>query len=300
MFEGQNLVVFMNGEYVPINEAKISLFDGGFLRSDCVYDTTSAWSGYIFRLDDHVERFYRSMAAVKLGIPYGREEFKQVVIETTRRCNLREAYIQMVATRGEAAPGTAPAAPTVIVFAIPYVWIASPEKQEQGLRVKIASHRRIPHQCLDPKIKSFNWLNLVLALQEGRALGMDNVLMLDINGYLTEGPGFNVFLVRDGQLFTPSEGVLLGITRRTVFELAAQEGIECAEGFLTTADLYTADEAFLSSTAGGVMPVVEIDGRSLGDGRPGPVTARIKAAYWRMREAGVHGTPVFAEQPARA
>ncbi len=292
MLTGGKLTVFMNGEYRPADEARISLFDHGFLRSDCVYDTTSAWNGYVFRLDDHLQRFYRSMAAVRIRIPYSIAELRDIVLENARRSELRAGYIQMIATRGEGLPGTIPTTPTVIVFAIPYVWIASQEQQARGLRVKIASHRRIPHQCLDPKIKTFNWMNFVLALLEGRSLGVDNVIMLTIDGFVSEGPGFNVFLVSEGTLYTPDEGILLGITRKTVFEIAAERGVACTARALTTADLYSADEAFLCSTAGGIMPVVEIDAHTLGNGAPGPLTNRIRERYWRMREEGVHGTPI--------
>lgn len=290
-------VVYINGEYVPKSRATISVFDRGFLYGDCVYDTTSAWAGYIFKLDDHLKRFYNSTRAIGIEMPVPQEEFKKVVVETTRRNNLREAYIQLIATRG-----TGPdyrdykkCTPTTIVYAIPYVWIVSPEKQQKGIRVKIPSTRRTPHQCLDPKIKNFNWLNLLMAKMEADSAGMDNAIMLDINGCVTEGPGFNVFLVSDNKVFTPDDGVLMGITRATVCEINEKEGIDTVSGNLTTYDLYTADEVFLSSTAGGIMPVVEVDGRVIGDGVPGPITLRIKDHYWEMREKGVHGTPVFQD-----
>ncbi len=298
IYEGHGLVVFMNGRYVPIEDAKISLFDTGFYNSHCVYDTTSAWNGYIFRLDDHLERFYRSLSVVQIRIPHDRADFKRIVIETVRRCNLREAYIQMIATRGEAVRPATPTEPTVIVYAVPYIWLAPPEKRDEGLRVKIASHRAMPAQCLDPKVKNFSRLNFTLASLEGRAATVDSVILLDVNGYVTEGPGFNVFIVRQGKLFTPAEGILEGITRDTVFELAAGLDARCIEASLTVADLYSADEMFLTSTAGGIIPIVEVDGRVLGSGKPGAISTSICNAYWQMRESGAHGTPIFPAEAA--
>ena len=291
----EEAVVYINGEYVPKNEAKISLFDRGFLYGDCVYDTTSAWAGYVFKLDDHVKRFYKSIKAVGIEMPLSEEDFKKAVVETARRNNLREAYIQCVATRGtgEDYRDYTKCTPTIIIYAIPYIWIVSPKQQEKGIRVKISSTRRTPHQSLDPKIKNFNWLNMLMAKMESDSAGMDNAIMLDTDGYVAEGPGFNVFLVSEDKVFTPREGVLMGITRATVSEICEAEGMEMIAGDLTTFDLYTADEVFFSSTAGGVMPVVEVDGRAIGDGVPGPATLRIKESYWDMREKGVHGTPIF-------
>lgn len=291
-------VVYINGEYVPKSKATISVFDRGFLYGDCVYDTTSAWAGYIFKLDDHIDRFYKSIKAIGIDMPITKEEMRGVVLETTRRNDLREAYIQLIATRGT---GTdyrdyKNVTPTVIVYAIPYVWIVSPEQQERGIRVKISSTRRTPHQSLDPKIKNFNWLNIIMAKLEADSAGMDNAIMLDTDGYVAEGPGFNVFLVSDGKVLTPGDGILMGITRATVAEIAESEGMDMVAGDLTTFDLYTADEVFFSSTAGGVMPVVEVDGRIIGDGVPGPVTLRLKEGYWNMREKGVHGTPIFDDK----
>jgi branched-chain amino acid aminotransferase len=288
-------VVYINGEYTLRSEAKISVFDRGFLYGDCVYDTTSAWAGYIFKLDEHIERFYRSIQAIGINMTLTREEMKEVVIETTRRSDLREAYIQLVATRGtgENYRDYKSCTPTVIVYAIPYVWIASPAIQQKGIKVKISSTRRTPHQCLDPRIKNFNWLNILMAKLESDSAGMDNAIMLDMNGNVSEGPGFNVFLVSGETLFTPKDGMLMGITRETVCEISEKEGIDNRADDLTPFDLYTADEVFFSSTAGGVMPVVEVDGRIIGDGVPGPITTRIKDRYWEMRENGEHGTPVF-------
>ena len=148
-------------------------------------------------------------------------------------------------------------------------------------------------QCLDPKIKSLSRLHFDLAMLQGKTAGMDVSLMLDLDGHVTEGPGFNLFAVRGGAMFSAPEGILMGITRQTVFELAAEHGLPVHEAQLTAYDLYAADEVFLTSTAGGIMPLAEIDGRAIGDGRPGPVFRKVHDLYWALRESDRDGTPVF-------
>lgn len=294
--EQQDLVVYMNGEYVPAEEANISIFDLGFLRGDTVYDTTSAWRGWVFKLEAHLARLYDSLQAVKIQPTLTPEEFKQAIIETTRRCGLRDAYIKCMVTRGWLPPwdrDLRQCTPTVIIFVTPYVWLLPQEKIRHGARVKIASVRSLPPQCLDPRIKSVNRLHFALATLETYAAGMDTTILLDLDGHVTEGPGFNVFMAKNGTLYTPPEGVLQGITRDTVLEIAANHGIEARMAPLIAYDLFAADEVFLSSTAGGIMPVVEIEGRSIGEGKPGPLTRRIFDLYWQLREDGWHGTPVF-------
>lgn len=292
----ESLVVHVNGEYVPRDQARISVFDVGFLRGDAVFDTTSAWNGRIFKLDAHLARLERSLRAARIPCPLPMEELRGVIVETTRRSGLRNAYIQTIVTRGEPPLGVRDllqCRPGLIVFAIPYVFILSPEQIRVGGRGMIASTRGLPVQCLDPKIKSLSRQHLDLATLQGKAAGMDVAIMLDLDGHVTEGPGFNVFAVRGGELYSPPEGILMGITRQTVFELAAERGIPAREAALTAYDLYAADEVFLTSTAGGIMPLVEIDGRPIGDGKPGPVSQRIHGLYWELRESGREGTPVF-------
>ena len=223
-----------------------------------------------------------------------------MILETARRCRLDSAYVQTIVTRGEPPLGVrdlTSAGPGLVVFVVPYVWILDPEQIRSGGRAMIASTRALPVQCLDPKIKSLSRQHFNLAVLQGKAAGMDVALILDLDGHLTEGPGFNVFVVRRGELFSPPEGILMGITRQTVFELAAEHGIPAREAQLTAYDLYAADEVFATSTAGGIMPLVEVDGRPIGDGKPGPVSQRIHGLYWALRESGRHGTPIFPAGP---
>jgi branched-chain amino acid aminotransferase len=294
----ESLVAYVNGEYVPRDQARISVFDVGFLRGDAVFDTTSAWNGRIFKLSAHLDRLDLSLRAVRIPCPLPLEELRGVIIETARRCGLQNAYIQTIVTRGEPPLGVrdlTQCRPGLIVFVVPYVFILGPEQIRAGGRAVIASTRALPAQCLDPKIKSLSRLHFDLAILQGKAAGVDVSIMLDLDGHVTEGPGFNVFVVRGGEMFSPPEGILMGITRRTVFELAAEHHMPAREAQMTAFDLYSADEVFLTSTAGGIMPLVEIDGRSIGDGKPGPVSQRIHGLYWALRESGRDGTPIFPE-----
>ncbi len=293
-----SLVAYVNGEYVARDQARISVFDFGFLRGDAVFDTTSAWNGRIFKLPEHLDRLERSLRAVRISPPLPRAALQGVIVETTRRCGLRNAYIQTIVTRGEPPLGVrdlAQCRPGLIVFAVPYVWILRPEQIQVGGRGMTASTRALPAECLDPKIKSLSRLHFDLAILQGQAAGTDIAIMLDLDGRVTEGPGFNVFAVRGGALFSPPEGILMGITRQAVFELAAEHGIAAREAQLTAYDLYAADEVFLTSTAGGIMPLVELDGRVIGDGKPGPISRRTHDLYWELRESGRDGTPVFPD-----
>jgi branched-chain amino acid aminotransferase len=294
------LICYVNGEYVPRDQARISVFDVGFLRGDGVFDTTSAWNGRIFKLDAHLDRLTLSLPAARIPCPLPVEELRQVIVETARRSGLANAYIQTIVTRGAPPVGVrdlTQCRPGLIVFAIPYVWILSPEQIKAGGRATLVSTRALPVQCLDPKIKSLSRQHFDLALLQGKAAGADVALMLDLDGHVTEGPGFNLFVVRDGRLYSPPEGILMGITRQTVFELAAEHGLPAREAELTAYDLYAADEVFATSTAGGIMPLVEIDGRAIGDGKPGPVSQRVHELYWALRESGRHGTPIFPDLP---
>jgi len=294
----ESLIVYVNGEYVPREQARISIFDVGFLRGDAVFDTTSAWNGRIFKLPAHLERLDLSLRAARIACPLPPKALADVIVETTRRSGLRNAYIQTIVTRGEPPIGVrdlTQCRPSLIVFAIPYVWILNREQIASGGRGSIVSTRALPVQCLDPKIKSLSRQHLDLAVLQGKFAGADVALMLDLDGHVTEGPGFNLFAVKGGTMYSPPEGILMGVTRQTVFELAAEHGLPAREAQLTAYDLYAADEIFLTSTAGGIMPLVELDGRAIGDGRPGPVSRRVHDLYWALRESGRDGTPVFPE-----
>jgi len=289
-------IAFIDGEYLPASEAKISIFDIGFSRGDAVYDTVSVWKRYFFRLDDHVARFLRSCAGMRLRCPNPPAELPRILAGCVDRTGLEDAYVQMIVTRGTF-PSLTRRDPRLctnrfIAFAIPYVWIVSPERQEAGIDLVVSENRRTPTEAIDPRVKNFNWMDLQRGLFEALDRGGDTAVLCTPAGYLAEGPGFNLWLVRDGALATPRTNVLEGITRRTVFDLAAELGVSAREADLTPGDLRGADEAFLSSTAGGIMPVSHVDGKPLGSGKPGPLGTRVRALYWEKREAGWMGTRV--------
>jgi len=289
-------IAFIDGEYLPATEAKISIFDIGFSRGDAVYDTVSVWKRYFFRLDDHVARFLRSCAGMRLRCPHPPDDLKRILARCVDRAGLDDAYVQMIVTRGTF-PSLTRRDPRLctnrfIAFAIPYVWIVSAERQQAGIDLVVSENRRTPTEAIDPRVKNFNWMDLQRGLFEALDRGGDTAVLCTPGGHLAEGPGFNLWVVRDGALATPRTNVLEGITRRTVFDLAAELGVPAREADLTPPDLRGADEAFLSSTAGGIMPVSHVDGKPLGSGKPGPLSMQVRALYWEKREAGWKGTGV--------
>jgi len=288
-------VVFINGECLPEAEAKISIFDHGVLYGDAVFDTMCAWNGYIFKMERHLDRFFGSLHAVRLEIPYTKAQLGEAVVNTVAKNRLRNAYIKCFVSRGlgsEPLIDPRDCEPNVVIFARPYMHLSKAEEEDSGIRAKIVSVRRVPVQCLDPKIKNNNYLNLILAKWEGIDAGIDDIIMLDIDGYVSEGAGYNIFIVKNKRLFTPPDGVLMGITRETVVELAAARDLQAAQERFTAYDLYTADEAFFSTTAGGIIPIVEVDGRRIGSGRAGPWTKQLRSAYFELLESGRQGTRI--------
>lgn len=282
-------IIYIDGEYLPEHQAKISVFDHVVLYGDGVYDTCCAWNGKVFKLDEHLDRLYESAHAVKIESPLSKEELKEVVLETVRRNELRDAYVKILLTRGVGAlPLLSPydCTPSLIVFAKPYMRLVGEDAHQKGIRAKLASVRRIPDQCLPSQVKSINYQNHVLVRMEANEAGYDDGIELTTDGLVAEAPGYNVFVVKNGALYTPKDNILVGITRQTVMEIAAEEGMPVHQTTVTTFDLFNADEVFFSSTAGGVFAVVEVDGRAIGGGEPGPVTALIRQKYHDLLESG--------------
>lgn len=293
-----NGCAFVDGDFVAPEDAKISIFDWGFLHSDATYDVAHVWQGRFFRLDDHLDRFDASCRALRLNPGLGRERMREVMHECVRRAGLRDAYVELLCTRGRPAPGSRdPRSCTnrFMAFAIPFVWIADPQRQRRGIDLIVGSPARIPATSVDPRVKNYHWLDFVMGLFEAYERGGETVVLTDGAGQVTEGPGFNVFAVFGRQVVTPSSGVLEGITRRTMIELAQRDGLDVQLRALTVDELRRADEIFLSSTGGGAIAVhaldgVPIQGRRAGD--IGPVTARMQAAYWALHEEGRYSEPV--------
>lgn len=276
-------IAFVDGDYMPIAEARIPITDWGFLHSDVTYDVVAVWGGGFFRLGEHFDRFFRGIGKLQMQSPYKRDEMATILAKCVRRTGLREAYVKVMLTRGTPPPGSRdPRAceNRFYAFAIPYVWIASPEKQDQGLHLTISSIPRISPESVDPTVKNFHWGDMVQGLFEAYDRGRETPVLTDGKGNITEGPGFNLFANIGGRLITPASGVLLGITRMTVIELAQSLNVKVDVGVLTEAELRQADEIFLTSTAGGVIPVTCLDDDPIGDGAPGPLTQRLRQMYW--------------------
>ena len=284
-------VIYVNGEFVAESEARISVLDHAVLYGDGVFETAVAWNGHVFKFDEHVDRFYRSMAAVAMEAPFAREELKNLILESIRRNGFSEAYVKWIGTRGSnGTPLMDPAGcvANLIILSQPYI----DRGGAAGLRLKTTAIRRSPGHVLDAHIKSLNYLNLILARMEAKAAGADQALMLDVHGHICEAPGFNVFLVRGNKLQTPAHDILAGVTRQSVIDMAPELGYSVEEGTFELYHAYTADEVFLTSTAGGLLPVIEVDGRCVGGGQPGPVFRQLRAAYQGALSSDRWSTPV--------
>jgi len=276
-------IAFIDGDYKPVAEAKISVLDWRFLRSDATYDVVHVWQNRFFRLDKHIERFLASIDKLRMTLPVGRGQLEAILGQCVLRAGLEDAYVEMVLTRGVSptfSRDPRDAVPTFLAFAIPFGWIADAEQRARGLDLHVASIPRIGPQSVDPTVKNYHWLDLVAGLFQAYDAGRETVVLIDDAGRISEGPGFNLFAVTDGAVLTPETGVLEGITRMTVLELCGELGIAAETGALSVKALKAADEVFITSTAGGVMAVGRIDGNAIGPAGPGPLTQRINELYW--------------------
>jgi branched-chain amino acid aminotransferase len=280
-----------------MTQARIPITDTGFTRSDLTYDVVSVWDGAFFRLEDHLARFLRNCERLRLAPPHDSDDIRRILIELIKASKLREAYVEMICTRGPSVGGSRDPRTFIncfYAFAIPYVWILKPEAADEGMDAVIAkTARRIPSDSVDPTVKNFHWGDLTRGLFEAYDRGANQALLLDHAGNLTEGPGFNVFAVIDGWLLTPASGVLEGITRRTILELAESEGLETRETDISEEELRTATELFATSTAGGVMPITTLDGCPVGSGQVGGITQRLRKMYWAVHADGPFVTRVL-------
>ena len=279
---------WVDGEFVPIGEARIPLLDAGFTRSYATYDVVAVWHGRFFRLADHLDRFERSWTRLRMQPELSRDEMATILTECVRRSGLREAYVDMILTRGAPLHGVRDPRRfrnRFYALAIPYIWIVTPEDQEVGTHLAIAEQTaRISPRSVDPTVKNFHWGDLTRGLFEAYDRGANTVVLCDADGNLTEGPGFNLFAVHQGEVITPASGALEGITRRTVLDLADEQDIPARQLSFGPAVLHAASEIFLSSTAGGIMPVTTLNGKPVGDGRPGPITTLLRRRYWEAHD----------------
>lgn len=287
---------FIGGQFVPISEATIPLLDTGFTRSDVTYDVVAVWGGAFFRLDDHLDRFERSCRTLRLTPPHSRAAITDVLMTLLRLSGLREAYVDLICTRGIPSHGSRdPRTYTnrLYAYAIPYVWILAPEPTEHGMDAVVTKTvRRIPPTSVDPTVKNFHWGDLVRGQFEAYDRNARYPILLDEHGNVTEGPGYNIFAVTGRHLLTPATGVLEGITRRTVIELATEEGLDPRVIDLPEHELRAASELFATSTAGGIMPITSLDGQPVGAGQVGPVTHTLRERYWQAHKDPRYTTPV--------
>ena len=281
---------WMDGEIVPIAEAKIPVTDWGVTRSDITYDVASVWDGGFFRLDDHIERFMVSMDSMRLDPGIDAGQVRQIMHDVVAQTGLRAAYCSMVAARGvPLIPGTRDpreCANHFFAWVVPYVHVIKPEIAEKGTSLWVAKDvRRIPEDSVNPRAKNYHWGDITAGLFEAKDNGFETVVLLDHAGNVTEGPGFNVFAVKGDRVLTSDHGVLHGITRRTVLEMAEEAGLSTEARPLPLDEFLESDEIFLSSTGGGVIPITRVDDRTFSNGAPGTVTNDLRNRYfdWRMR-----------------
>jgi branched-chain amino acid aminotransferase len=288
-------VAYMDGRFVPLAEAAIPVVDRGFVRSDVTYDALHAWKGRIFRLDDHIARFEASMRGLHMSLPHSGAEIAGILKDCVRRSGFRDAFIMVVCSRGVPPPGTRDprlCRNRLYAWAQPFMNIAEPRQQAEGFRMILARTQRIPSESLDQRIKNFHWLDLTMGLFEAYERDATVAILPAADGTITEGPGFNIFIVKDGVLATPSHGMFEGITRRTVAEIAADLQLRCEIRPVRAEEVLAADEIFTSTTAGGINAVTWYEGRAVGDGRAGPLTRRIHDLYWARHDDPALNTPV--------
>ncbi len=277
------MVVYLDGKYVDSAEAKVSVFDHGLLYGDGIFEGIRLYGGNVYRLDEHLERLEYSAKALMLAMPWSRAELAGAVCETCRRNKLTDGYIRLVITRGPGDLGLAPwlcEKPTLFIIASK-ISLYPQEHYDNGLSIVTVPTRRISPDMLPPTVKSLNYLNNILAKIEAKQAGALEAIMLNAQGYVAECTADNIFAIHKGEILTPaaSAGALKGITRATVFEIARELGIPMRETDLTRYDIWCADECFLTGTGAEVIPVVKLDGRVIGTGKPGPITGRVLTSF---------------------
>lgn len=281
-------IAWIEGQYVPLAEARIPLMDQGFMHSDLTYDVPSVWDGRFFRLDDHISRLEASCKKLRLQLPLPRDEVKQILVDMVAKSGIRDAFVELIVTRGlQGVRGHTPGQTfqnNLYMFVQPYVWVMEPEIQPVGGHAIVArTVRRISPGSIDPTVKNLQWGDLTRGLFEAADRGATYPFLTDGDGNLTEGSGFNIVLIKDGVLFTPDRGVLQGVTRKSVIDVAHANKLEVRIEYVPIEAVYTADEILMCTTAGGIMPITVLDGKPVNGGEVGPITKKIWDGYW-----GIH------------
>ncbi|PNP58263.1 hypothetical protein THARTR1_01778 [Trichoderma harzianum] len=291
-----NGVAWIAGELSPLAEARIPIVDQGFLHGDMCYDVPSVWDGKFFRLDDHITRFDASCAKLRLKLPLPREELKGILFDMVAKSGMRDAYVELIVTRGF--KGVREAKPEDIVnnlyvILLPYVWLMDPDMQYNGGSAIVArTVRRTPPGAMDPTVKNLQWGDMVRGMYEARDRGASYPFLTDGDSNLTEGSGYNIVFVKNGAIYTPDRGVLHGITRKTVMEVARTNGIDVHVEVVPVEMAYTCDEIFMCTTAGGVLPITVLDGQPVKDGKVGPITKAIWDGYWAIHDDAAYTTEI--------
>jgi len=279
----KELLVYVDGSYYPKSQAKISVFDHGLLYGDGIFEGIRAYNGSVFRLKEHIDRLYRSAHMIMLEIPMAKEQMIQAVLETLRKNSLKDSYIRLIVTRGVGDLGLNPkkcAKPTIIIIT-DTITLHKVEAKEKGVTAMLSWVKRDPVDATSHEIKSLNYLNSILAKIEANIAGVDEAICLDKNGFICEGVAENIFMVKNGKLFTPPSytGALQGITAEEVMRLARRLGYDVEEKNITPYELFNAEEAFFTGTAAEIIPVREINKRTVDSGKPGPITKKLIAEF---------------------
>ncbi len=294
--ESKELLIYVDGKYYPKSEAKISVYDHGFLYGDGVFEGIRSYNGNVFKLREHIDRLYASARAIMLEIPMSKEEMIKAVIETLKKNNLTDAYIRLVVSRGVGDLGLDPrkcSKPTIIIIT-DRIKLHEKEAKERGIAAIVSWVKRDPVDATTHEIKSLNYLNSILAKIEANIANVDEAICLNREGFVCEGVAENIFTVSNGIIITPptSTGALRGITRGVVIEIAQKLGYTVIKKEITPADLFFADEVFFTGTAAEVVPVREINKRKIGDEKPGPITRKLMEEYQKIVFDPKHGVPV--------
>jgi branched-chain amino acid aminotransferase len=286
--------IFIDGKFLSERDAKISVFDHGLLYGDGIFEGIRAYNGRVFKLKEHIERLFYSAKAILLEIPMSPGNISEAVLESCRVNKIRDGYIRLVVTRGVGTLGLNPRScknPSVIIIA-GKIQVYPPALYARGMDIVTVPTVRNLHSAVNPAVKSLNYLNNILAKIEANNAGVEEAVMLNAEGFVAECTADNLFIVKNGELFTPplSAGALYGITRQTVIELAQEAGLKVSEPNLTPYDLFNADECFLTGTGAELIPAVKIDGRVIGSGKPGALTRKLVEDYRALTK--VSGEPI--------
>jgi len=289
------MTIYLDGKFCSERDAKVSVFDHGLLYGDGIFEGIRAYNGRVFKLKEHIDRLFCSAKALLLDVPLSHSEMMRAVVDTCRRNKIRDGYIRLVVTRGVGTLGLNPNRcknPSVIIIA-GKIQLYPPELYRKGMEIVTVATTRNLHSALNPAIKSLNYLNNILAKIEANQAGCEEAIMLNAEGFVAECTGDNLFIIKEGHLSTPplSAGALYGITRRVVLEMAEEMGMPSSEPNLTRYDLFNADECFLTGTGAEIVPVVKIDGRMIGNGKPGRATQKLVAQYRALTK--VSGEPIY-------